>query len=105
LAANTAEENIIDDKEIILGNLEKERNGILRHNEEKWCQRRRAIWISSGDSNTKFFHHYSSQRCTHKHIWELVVDDGLQVKGQANLKMAATKYFSNFYKSRIDSFQ
>jgi hypothetical protein len=98
------EENTNYEKEIILGNLEKERNEILSYNEEKWRQRSRAIWIRSGDSNTKFFHHYANQRRIHKHIWELVDDDGQQVKGQADLKKAATKYFRNFYKARDDSF-
>jgi hypothetical protein len=41
------EDNTTFEKEILLGNLEKERNKILSYNEEKWRQRSRAIWIRS----------------------------------------------------------
>jgi hypothetical protein len=87
-----------------LGKLETERNEILKYNEEKWRQRSRAIWLKSGDSNTSFFHKFANQRRIHKHIWDLIDDDGNQVKGQADLKLAATKYFGKFYKARGDLF-
>jgi hypothetical protein len=40
--------------------MELERNKILLGFEEQWRLRRRAIWIQSGDNNTKFFHNYAS---------------------------------------------
>jgi hypothetical protein len=57
--------------EQLLGKLEQERNNILHANEEKWRQRSRAIWVQSGDQNTKLFHHFSNHRRNRKHIWEI----------------------------------
>jgi hypothetical protein len=43
-----------------LCNLEHERNKLLQANEEQWRQHNSAIWLESGDQNTKFFHHYAN---------------------------------------------
>jgi hypothetical protein len=92
------------DKEILLGNLEMERNKLLKINEEKWRQRSRAIWINSGDRNTKFFHHFANHRRIHKHIWEINDEEGNGHSGQNAIKEATTQYFKNFFKARSDSF-
>jgi hypothetical protein len=60
--------NSMNEKEVLLGILEKERNQILIYNEEKWCQKSRATWIESGDSNTIFFHNFASERSKQKTI-------------------------------------
>jgi hypothetical protein len=81
------------DKEILLGNLERERNKFLNINEEKWRQRSEETWIKSGDRNTKCFHHFANQRCIHKHIWEINDEEGNGHTRQSEIKDAATQYF------------
>lgn len=77
--------------------LEIERNQILLA-EEKLCrQRSRAIWIESGDQNTKFFYHYASSSRSKKHIWEIKEETGHIHYGQETLKTTATRHFKSFY--------
>jgi hypothetical protein len=83
-----------------LSNLEQERNKYLKAKEELWRQRSRAIWIQSGDQNTKFFHQFSSHRRNQKHIWEILDDTGTLHTGQEELKEEAVKYFKNFFKAQ-----
>jgi hypothetical protein len=85
-----------------LKDLERERNSILKDIEEQWCQRNHAIWIQSGDLNTKFFHSYASYRRNHKFIWEIQDEGGTVYRGQDNLKMAAVKHFKDFYNKSVD---
>jgi hypothetical protein len=69
--------------ENLLGNLEQERNKILHANEEQWRQHSRAIWIQSGDQNTKFFTIFPTTDRNRKHIWEISDDNGYLHTGQA----------------------
>jgi hypothetical protein len=78
--------------------LEQERNKILHETEEQWRQRSRAIWLLSGDQNTKFFHNFASYRRNSKFVWELQDDEGQVHSGQENLKKVAYKHFKDFYK-------
>jgi hypothetical protein len=78
-------------------NLEKERNRLLLADEEQWRQKSRAIWIKSGDKNTKFFHNFASYRRNKKFIWEVQDDSGAVHSGQKEIKAEATKFFKSFY--------
>jgi hypothetical protein len=49
----------------------RKEHGYLKEKEELWRQRSRAIWIQSGDQNTKFFHHFANYRRNCKYVWEI----------------------------------
>jgi hypothetical protein len=51
--------------------LEVDCNKLLLEEEERWRQKSRAIWIKSGDRNTKFFHNYASYRRNKNFLWEI----------------------------------
>jgi hypothetical protein len=77
--------------------LEEERNKLLLAEEELWRQRSRAIWIKSGDQNTKFFHQFASFRRNNKHIWEVLDENGQVHFGQEALKKEANRHFKSFF--------
>lgn len=72
---------------------EKERKDLLKEEEDTWCQKRRAIWLKSGDRNTKFFHHFTNDRQNRKQIWDLHLVSRLKITGQQDLKEGAVEYF------------
>jgi hypothetical protein len=80
-----------------LTTLDMERKKLLLEEEERWRQKSKAIWIKSGDKNTKFFHCFASFRRNKKYIWE-VKDDNREIHmGQQAIKDEATKYFKSFF--------
>ena len=83
--------------------LETARNKILKEKEEHWRPCSRAIWLQSGDNNTKFFHNYANFRRISKHIWEILDDSGKVVIGQENIKEEAIKHFKDMYKEWASS--
>jgi hypothetical protein len=78
-------------------NLEKARKRIPLTDEEQWRQKSRAIWIKSGDKNTKFFHNLTSYRGNKKFIWEVQDDSGNTHSGKEEIKAEARKFFKSFY--------
>jgi hypothetical protein len=87
-------------EDLILKNLEQSRNKYLKEKEELWRQRSRAIWIKSGDQNTKFFHNFANFRRNRKFVWEIRDDLGILHSGQEDLKTEATKYFKSFFREQ-----
>lgn len=56
--------------------LERQRSQILLDREEEWRLKSRAIWLSAGDENTKFFHNYAKGRKIMNTIWKLKDEEG-----------------------------
>jgi hypothetical protein len=89
---------------INLSKLEFERNCFLLAEEENWRQKSRAIWIKSGDRNTKFFHLYASHRRNKKFIWEINDEKGKVHSGQQAIKEEAVRHFSSFFNDTGQTF-
>jgi hypothetical protein len=66
---------------------------ILRGTEESWRLRSRAIWLSSGDNNTKFFHNFANFNRARKHIWEITDNEGSKFTEPVAIKKAAFEHF------------
>jgi hypothetical protein len=89
---------------LILINLESERNKFLKSQEDLWRLKSRAIWVQSGDKNTKFFHQFANHQRINKHLWEIKDDLGHLHKGQKSIVVEAENYFKSFFNSS-DLFQ
>jgi hypothetical protein len=79
---------------------ELERLKLLAVEEDTWRQRSRVLWLKSGDQNTKYFHHFASDRKNRKQIWEIQTETGHEVSGQKELKEEAVNYFKNLGSQR-----
>jgi len=80
-----------------LKNLETERNQLLLIEEEQWRQKSRAIWLKSGNCNTKYFHKLASAKRNKKHICEIRDEVGQIHRGQDDLNEEAKRYFKNLF--------
>jgi len=80
---------------------EAERNSILKCEEEMWRLCSRALWLSSGDNNTRYFHKVASHNKTKKHLWEIYSGSTDMIFEQEALKIEATKYFKALYKASV----
>jgi hypothetical protein len=89
---------------IKLSKLESKRNRYLLAEEESRRKKSRAIWIKSGDRNTKFFHHYASYRRNKKFIWEINDEEGKVHSGQQAIKDEAVRHFNSFFNDSGQTF-
>jgi hypothetical protein len=95
LSGDPANEGPVD----TLRQLEFERNEVLRKDEEKWCLHNRALWLASGDNNTKYFHKFTSNNKVKKHIWEIIRGRGEFVTDQDSIKDEVVLFFKKFYRA------
>lgn len=79
---------------------EKRRKEILANREALWRLKRQAIWLSSGDENTKFFHGYAKGRKAQKAIWEMQDDRGIKVTDFEGLSSMGVNHFKNIFSAQ-----
>jgi len=78
--------------------LEASRRHMLQADEIRWRLKSRATWISSGDSNSRFFHRFASHRRNKKLIWEIESENGRTVHSLDEIKQEAHIYYKKNFK-------
>jgi hypothetical protein len=79
--------------------LEKKRIKLLKEKEETWRLKSRAIWLESGDENTKFFQAYAKGRKNVNTIWHLKDQDGNLETSFEGMSLQGKNYFQNLFKA------
>ena len=87
----------IDDKFQVV-ELDERRLKFLKMEEESWCLKSWAIWISQGDQNTICFHRYASQRKSINTIYEIRSPQGNMVNALSEKTQAAGEHFQGLFK-------
>eukprot|EP00253_Pinus_taeda_P035564 PITA_35564 len=77
--------------------LEKLQNKILLDKEEEWRIKSRAIWLKSGDENTRFFHNYAKGRKSTNTIWSLKDEEGREVSSFSDLSSLGKRHFERVF--------
>jgi hypothetical protein len=90
---------LIEDHENKVRCLVESRNKKLLEEEERCRLKSRALWISSGDKNMKFFHHFANYRRNKKHLWEIEDEEGRLYQQKEDIKNSAINYFKSFYQA------
>eukprot|EP00253_Pinus_taeda_P033651 PITA_33651 len=75
------------------------RSQILKEREESMRLRSRAILLTEGDNNTKFYHKFANGWKAINTIWELKDQQGHTISNQQNLARLATDHFRGIYKA------
>ena len=87
------------DKAVEIKTLKKVINETLTREEIMWKQRSGALWLESGDRNTKFFHATASQRRRRNKISGLLNDQRVWVEDQQGIDSIILDYFSAIFKT------
>ena len=64
-----------------------------------WIQRARAMYLQSGDSNTRFFHSKASQRYKRNRIHGLKNNQNIWCTAEHQLQEIATSFYLDFFTS------
>jgi len=62
-----------------------------------WRQRAKVHWLEKGDRNTKFFHHYASERKKKSRINRLVKENGEEVVEEAGIRNMITDFYKALF--------
>jgi len=90
---------ISQDSKDTLSRLEGRRNTLLCVKEESWRLKSRAIWLKSGDDNTKFFHAYARGRKAANTIWSLTDDVGDTHFSFEDKARCGVEYFQKLFRA------
>lgn len=72
---------------------------MLKEKEETWRLKSKAIWLESGDENTKFFQAYAKGRKNVNTIWYLKDQDGNLETSFEGLSLLGKNHFKNLFKA------
>jgi len=78
---------------------EERRNILLKEKEETWRLKSRAIWLKSGDENTKFYHAYAKGRKNANTIWKLEDSEGREENTFEGMARIGVSHFQNLFKA------
>eukprot|EP01018_Ginkgo_biloba_P002192 Gb_33330 [translate_table: standard] len=79
-------------------NLEHKRRKLLEEMEYCWRLKRRALWLSKGDKDTKFFHQFANFRKNVNTIWKIHCLNGTVATGFDELSQLGVDHFKVLYK-------
>jgi hypothetical protein len=82
-----------------LKSLKLQKEKILTIEESSWRLKSRAIWLSCGDKNTKFFHKYANMRRTQNSIWDIEDESGTLHTSDSDIKNIALTHFQAQFKA------
>jgi hypothetical protein len=82
-----------DDLKATIEDKEKRKLYFLMQEEETWRQKSRVRWLTTGDSNTKFFHAFANSRKQNNTIWDITKEDGTFINKTIYLQKEVVSYF------------
>lgn len=92
--------NEADPKESVIVNIMKVKLALnLEADKEElyWAQRARSNWLKFGDRNTTYFHRLATQRSKRNKVTKLENESGVEIEGEGNLQVLATRYFEELF--------
>jgi len=82
-----------------LSRMEGRRNSLLCTKEETWRLKSRAIWLESGDDNSKFFHAFARGRKAANTIWSLLDENGVSHTNFEEKARCGVDHFQNLFRA------
>lgn len=82
-----------------LKSLEVEHKQHLLIEEQSWRLKSRAVWLKTGDKNTKFFHKFAFGRRSANAIWH-IEENGNTIHSTENIKTATVNFFGELYERK-----
>ncbi|KAL0413804.1 UNVERIFIED_CONTAM: hypothetical protein Sradi_1582100 [Sesamum radiatum] len=79
--------------------IRKELEAIAAHEETKWRQRSKDLWLKEGDRNTSFFHRRASKRFQHNIIRRIKNSNGVWVADDEGIQGCIQTYFRGVFAS------